>query len=64
MRKTVKRVLYNFKPGENKLVIDYKEHTVESEESFIPIFVDSVKHTWYTLDNENIIEARIDGVLF
>ena len=64
MKKTVKRVMYSFEPGKNKIVVDYKENTVDSDESFVPIFADSVRHTWYILDTENFIEVKIGGLLF
>ena len=45
-------------------MIDYKEHTVESLERFIPIFADPVKHTWFTIEKEDLIVVRDFSVLF
>ena len=56
MKESLVRVLHSFEDGANKIVIDLKENTVESEENWVELIVsEPVKHTWFAIEMEDIL---------
>ena len=41
--------------GSNKIVIDYIENTVESEENWAASMQAPVQHTWHSVDQDDIL---------
>ena len=55
MKESLFRVIHSFEDGANKIVIDYQENTVESEEDWASSMREPVKHTWYAIESDDIL---------
>ena len=65
MKPILTRLRHTFQPTENKIIVEYKEHTVESEESWSGLNLqEPVMHKWYAMETEDFVVGRRKNQLF